>query len=136
MLELAYQAQSGNWRRLFGMDDLPNDKWQEAETNRLTSLTNGAVAHGGTTTNIANGTLIGDGEPFFDQCSNSSTPLNPDGSPGGVTVSMNGTNIGDLMNSDGMTWGWFQGGFTPSSFGPGDRAICGTSHANIAGAVQ
>jgi phospholipase C len=104
--------------------------------NLVSGNTNGAVAHGGTTSNIANGTLIGDGEPFFDQCSNSSTPLNPDGSPGGVTVSMNGTNIGDLMNSDGMTWGWFQGGFTPSSFGPGDRAICGTSHANIAGAVQ
>ncbi len=104
--------------------------------NLISGNTNGAVAHGGTTSNIANGTLIGDAEPFFDQCSNSSTPLNPDGSPGGVTASLTGTNIGDLMNTAGMTWGWFQGGFTPSSFGTGDRAICGTSHANIAGAVQ
>ena len=45
----------------------------------ISGQTNGAVAHGGTTSNIANGTLIGDAEPFFDQCSNPSTPLNADG---------------------------------------------------------
>jgi phospholipase C len=106
--------------------------------NLISGQTNGAVAHGGTTGNIANGTLIGDGEPLFDQCSNASTPLNSDGTPGGVTVQMTGRNVGDLMNNAGMTWGWFQGGFTPSSFDPNQngRAICGTQHANIAGALQ
>ena len=103
--------------------------------NLVSGQTNGAVAHGGTSSNIANGTLIGDAEPFFDQCSNASTPLNPDGSPGGVTASFSGRNIGDLMNTAGMTWGWFQGGFQPSSFQSG-RAICGTQHANLGGALQ
>jgi phospholipase C len=103
--------------------------------NLVSGNTNGAVVHGGTTGNVANGTLIGDAEPFFDQCSNASTPLNADGTPGGVTTSFTGRNVGDLMNSAGVTWGWFQGGFEPSSISAG-RAICATKHANLAGASQ
>jgi phospholipase C len=103
--------------------------------NLVSGNTNGAVVHGGTTGNVANNTLIGDAEPFFDECSNSSTPLNPDGTPGGVTASFTGRNVGDLMNTAGVTWGWFQGGFTPSS-PPGQRIVCGTQHANLAGASQ
>ena len=74
--------------------------------------------------------MIGDAEPLFDQCSNASTPLNPDGTPGGVTASLSGANVGDLLNRKSITWGWFQGGFAPSSFS-GGRAICATSHNNI-----
>ncbi|HTU95023.1 MAG TPA: alkaline phosphatase family protein [Solirubrobacteraceae bacterium] len=99
--------------------------------NVISGQTNGATAHGGTTTNIENGTMIGDAEPLYDQCSNASTPLNSDGTPGGVTASMSGQNIGDLLNRQNITWGWFQGGFTPSAITAG-RAICGTSHNNIA----
>jgi len=43
MLVLSYQSASGNWNRVFGMADLPNDRWQEALNNRLTSLQNGSV---------------------------------------------------------------------------------------------
>jgi phospholipase C len=99
--------------------------------NLISGQTNGAVAHGGTTGNVANGTLIGDAEPLYDQCSNSSTALNSDGTPGGVTASFTGKNVGDLLNTKGLTWGWFQAGFTPSSFS-GGRAICAAQHANIA----
>jgi phospholipase C len=102
--------------------------------NLISGQTNGAEAHGGTSTNIANGTLFGDGEPFYDQCSNASTPLNSDGTPGGVTVSMTGQNVGDLMNAKDVTWGWFQGGFAPSEVKSG-RAICATTHKNIAAAT-
>jgi phospholipase C len=98
--------------------------------NVVSGQTNGATAHGGTTGNIVNNTMIGDAEPLFDQCSNASTALNPDGTPGGVTASMSGQNIGDLLNRKSLTWGWFQGGFTPSAITAG-RAICGTSHNNI-----
>ena len=101
--------------------------------NLISGNTFGAVAHGGTSSNIANGTLFGDAEPLFDQCSNSGTPLNPDGTPGGITAQMTGTNVGDLLNRKSFTWGWFQGGFTPSAVVKG-RAICGTSHNNIANA--
>ena len=102
--------------------------------NLISGQTGGAVLHGGTSGNVANGTDIGDAEPLYDQCSNASTPLNGDGTPGGVTMSMTGKNIGDLMNAAGMTWGWFQGGFAPSAITNG-RAICGTSHTNIGGAT-
>jgi RHS repeat-associated protein len=56
MLELNYQAQSGNWKRLFGMGDLPNDRWKDAQNNRLTSLDNGGILYNYTFD--ANGNLI------------------------------------------------------------------------------
>jgi phospholipase C len=102
--------------------------------NLISGQTNGAEAHGGVSTAIANGTLFGDGEPYYDQCSNPTTPLSSNGTPGGVTVSMSGENIGNLMNARDVTWGWFQGGFAPSEIKEG-RAICGASHKNIGGAT-
>ena len=48
---------------------------------------------------VVDGTVIGDPNPFFD---NAST---------GSTIQMSGTNIGDLLNGQNITWGWFQGGF-------------------------
>jgi phospholipase C len=117
--------------------------------NVISGNTNGAVAEGGTTTNIVDGTLNGDAEPYFDECSNASTPLSSTtlpGSgalaPGGVTAELTGQNIGNLLNDKGLTWGWFQGGFTPSEFSSTGRPICGTQtdgntagiHDNIGGA--
>lgn len=46
---------------------------------------------------------------------------------------MAGTNVGDLLNAKGLTWGWFQGGFAPTSFDAKGRAICGAHHAGLAG---
>jgi phospholipase C len=48
---------------------------------------------------------------------------------------MAGKNVGDLLNEKGITWGWFQGGFKPTSRLPDGTAVCGASHANIAGTV-
>jgi len=56
----------------------------------------GDAAH--TASNI---TLIGDGDPEQDVCSNPSIDQ----------VTMNGRNIGDLLNARNITWGWFEGGF-------------------------
>ena len=47
---------------------------------------------------------------------------------------MSGTNIGDLLNAKGITWGWFQGGFKPSSVSTTARPSA-TSHMNIGGAT-
>jgi len=47
---------------------------------------------------------------------------------------MTGPNVGDLLNSKGITWGWFEGGFKPSSVN-GTTAVCATAHTNIAGTV-
>ena len=66
------------------------------------------------------GTLYGDADPAYDDCSH------------GAKVSMSGKNLGDLLNSKNLTWGWFQGGFRPTEYS-GGKAICGASSRNIAG---
>jgi phospholipase C len=51
---------------------------------------------------------------------------------------MSGRNIGDLLNARGVTWGWFQGGFTPTTpwnGQAGSYAKCDATTANIAGAT-
>jgi phospholipase C len=86
--------------------------------------------HGATTPDIAgtvdNGTIIGDPRPLLanDDCTIASAPK----------AAMSGTNVGDLLNAQNVTWGWFQGGFKPSSVVNG-VAVCATAHKNIAGAT-
>jgi len=45
---------------------------------------------------------------------------------------MTGKNIGDLLNAQGTTWGWFQGGFKPTTTTNG-YSVCGATHQNIGG---
>jgi phospholipase C len=74
----------------------------------------------------AGGVLYGDVDPYYDQCSDSNhTSTNPEGV-------MTGENIGDLLNQHHITWGWFQGGFTPTSHNKGG-AVCGAESENIDG---
>jgi phospholipase C len=64
--------------------------------------------------NAANsGALIGDADPSGDKCSN----------PARTQVQMSGLNVGDLLNSAGITWGGFMGGFTS----------CTASHTGLTG---
>jgi phospholipase C len=105
--------------------------------NLASGDTEGAEAHGGVSSSVVNGVLQGDAEPYYDQCSNASKPLGGEGLPTGVTVSLSGKNIGDLLNEKDVTWGWFQGGFAPSAAENAaheKRAVCGTAHKNIGGA--
>jgi phospholipase C len=69
---------------------------------------------------VAKGTVIGDINSTYDDCSAAQHK----------TISMTGKNIGDLMNAKGISWGWFQGGFKPSSFTPNHKPICRTAHMN------
>jgi phospholipase C len=75
--------------------------------------------------NVANGTIIGDPRPLYDDCSPATSTK--------AALSNNNTNVGDLLNAHDTTWGWFQGGFKPSSVVNG-VAVCGTTHKNVAGA--
>jgi phospholipase C len=76
--------------------------------------------------NVANGTVIGDPRPLasLDDCTIATA----------TQTAMRGTNVGDLLNAKGVTWGWFQGGFAPTSMVNG-QAVCGSTHQNIAGAT-
>jgi len=64
-------------------------------TNSCTTSASTAVPDG-------NGgfTLVGDADPIGDVCST-----------GTVEVSFAGKNIGDLLNAQNVSWGWFMGGF-------------------------
>ena len=57
---------------------------------------------------VSNGSMICDPNPLYDKCFNPATEAFP-------RASMNGTNVGDLLNSNNVTWGWFQGGFKPTN---------------------
>jgi phospholipase C len=69
---------------------------------------------------VANGTVIGDPDPYWDDCGS----FHP--------TKMTGKNVGDLLNAKGITWGWFQGGFKPTSVVSG-KAVCGATQLNIGG---
>ena len=47
--------------------------------------------------------LISDAQPYWDDCSTRDA------------IAMSGTNIGDLLNDAGVSWGWFQGGMRPTT---------------------
>ena len=85
--------------------------------------------------NTASGSLIGDARPFGDDC-------NPSGS---AEVAFNSPsvpkNIGDLLTAKGLSWGWFQGGFRPTtpykaSASPPQSAVCGAMHEAADGTVK
>lgn len=61
----------------------------------------------------SNGTLYSDADPYFDKSSN------------GQTIEMTGKNIGDLLNTKNITWGWFQGGYANPT----------ATHKNMSGAT-
>ncbi len=73
------------------------------------------------------GTMNGDVDPYYDQCSDASHTTT------GALGVLTGKNIGDLLNARHISWGWFQGGFAPTSTNSGG-AVCGSTHANIGGA--
>ncbi|MDQ4488579.1 alkaline phosphatase family protein [Sinomonas sp. ASV486] len=76
------------------------------------------------------GTMTEDPDPAFDDCSDNSHAKSF------ALASMSGKNVGDLLNDKNVSWGWFQGGFTPNGtkkIGGTDYAQCTTAHANIVG---
>ena len=65
---------------------------------------NGADTDGDTVADGKGGlSLISDAQPLYDDCSTRDA------------VSMTGTNVGDQLNAAGLSWGWFQGGFRPTT---------------------
>ena len=47
--------------------------------------------------------LTSDAQPYWDDCSTRDA------------VALSGTNIGDALNTAGLSWGWFEGGFDPTT---------------------
>lgn len=72
---------------------------KEGGTQLQPDPTTGAIIPG---TLDKNNTLFNDIDPYYDSASNAKKP----------TVALTGQNVGNLMNTKGITWGWFEGGFS------------------------
>ncbi|MDE1769431.1 MAG: alkaline phosphatase family protein [Thaumarchaeota archaeon] len=76
----------------------------------------------GDTSGVTDGTVVGgqviaNQESMFDDCAK--TPA--------VPIFLTGKNLGDLLNEKGITWGWFAGGFKPTTKWDGiagHKAVC------------
>jgi phospholipase C len=99
-----------NYAQHFAMNDNSFDTTFGPSTpgalNIVSGQTNGLTQHSAAadsfaTTNGGNGTLsvIDDADPFGDVCSST------------AVVQMAGQNVGDLLNTAGVSWGFFEGGF-------------------------
>jgi phospholipase C len=121
-----YAMSENNWDTTFG----PSTEGAIDVTSGLSSHGSAVTPSGTPTTDsgaiTSDGTVYGDIDPYYDQCSDSNhTSTNAEGV-------MTGENIGDLLDAGHITWGWFQGGFAPTSQNSGG-AVCGAVSDNIAG---
>jgi phospholipase C len=74
------------------------------DTGNVGLTINGAATNGDTVSDGHGGTsLISDAQPYYDDCSTRDA------------ASLTGKNIGDSLNEAGLSWGWFQGGFRPTT---------------------
>lgn len=81
---------------------------------------------------IKNGYLIEDPNPMFDDCSYGTSISGSKDEP--VAKFTQGKNIGDLLNNKSISWGWFQGGFKPTSYIAGSgTAICDSVSTSVFG---
>jgi phospholipase C len=123
-----YAMSDNNWDTTFG----PSTEGAIDVSSGLSSDSYAVTPSGTKTTDsgaiTSDGTTYGDIDPYYDECSDSShTSSNPEGV-------MSGENIGDLLNTKHVTWGWFQGGFAPTSSNSGG-AVCGAQSDNIGGSA-
>jgi phospholipase C len=100
----AFSLASGNTGRV--------DTTHEADNPSISAPTspNGDLTPDG----LGGFSLTNDAQPYWDDCSTRDA------------VAMSGENIGDKLNAAGLSWGWFEGGFRPStSF---SAALAGTGN--------
>ena len=100
----------------------------EGHLNLAAGTTQGAVLSpaGSTSPDVTvNGTVVANISSTYDDCGS-----------GAVTVSMSGLNVGNLLDTHGVSWGYFQGGFAPSSVSSSGKAACASSHQQFNGTVQ
>jgi phospholipase C len=88
--------------------------------NLVSGQTSGATATPPNSNIVMNGTLIANAQPTCDVCFASASQ----------TVQMSGSNVGDLLNAKGISWGSFVGGFNPQKVNSNGTTGCKRSHTN------
>jgi phospholipase C len=132
-----YSMSDNNWDTTFGPStpgalnvtsgnnsgaEARNPSWDTTDPGAKT--TSKAIVDVNSSTGL--GVLYGDEDPYFDACSDTNHTTD------GALAELTGENIGDLLNQSHVTWGWFEGGFAPTSTTDG-LPVCGSTHENIAG---
>src|SRR5215813_5531870 len=94
--------------------------------NLVSGQTHGAtVTAGNAAGNVGSGgSVIGDPrpDPSLDDCTLA---------PPRTYIKMTGKHVGDLLNAKNLTWGWFTGGFKPTSTKTDGTAVCAAHHVGI-----
>jgi phospholipase C len=115
-----------NYAQHFAMSDNSYGTTFGPSTPGALNLISGQT-HGATPASIAGnviqGSVTGDPDPTGDDCSN----------PKRAQVTMSGKNVGDLLNAKGISWGFFEGGFRPTSTTSDGKAVCGSTHTGLSG---
>ncbi|WP_395166592.1 alkaline phosphatase family protein [Francisella salimarina] len=86
-----------------------------------------AMSPSGNLENIENSYIIEDPNPYYDDCSYGTSKSGDTNTA--VAKITDGKNIGHYLTQKGITWGWFQGGFKPTSYS-GKTAICDAMSTN------
>ncbi len=108
-----------NYAQHYAMNDNSFDTNFGPSTVGAINLISGQTGNGQLALTFAKGqvatsspvTVTGDPDPALDDCGADAGGT----ATGKATVQMAGRNVGDLLNLKGITWGWFEGGFTPTS---------------------
>ena len=108
-----------NYAQHFAMNDDSFDTTFGPSTPGVVNLVSGQTGNaevaltfkGGKVATFTPVTITGDNDPALDDCGvdKGGTVANKS------TLELEGQNIGDLLNAKGISWGWFQGGFAPTS---------------------
>jgi phospholipase C len=127
-----YAMSDNNWDTTFGPSTPGALNVVSGDTGNASALTpawSSTPGQPATSSAINDGSMNGDVDPYYDQCSDNSHTTT------GALGKLTGQNIGDLLNASHVSWGWFQGGFAPTG-SDANGAICGSTHTNIAGATD
>jgi phospholipase C len=108
-----------NYAQHYAMNDNSFDTNFGPSTVGAINLISGQTGNGQLALTFAKGqvatsspvTVAGDPDPALDDCGADTGGT----ATGKATVQMTGSNIGDLLNLKGITWGWFEGGFAPTT---------------------
>lgn len=126
-----YAMNDNSFGTTFGPSSVGALNLASGQTNGVIA-TNAVAASGGTNiggelSNDGNGgiTVTGDPQPLGDTCTTRDA------------VSMGGKNIGDLLNTAGVSWGFFQGGFDLTVTNPNGTTRCKrATTSSITGTVK
>jgi phospholipase C len=90
--------------------------------NVISGQTNGVIA--ATQQNAPSSAVVADGQGGLTMVSDYDPKDDICSSPTGYHGDLSGKNIGDLLNTASLTWGWFSGGFDLTVTNPNGTTLC------------